>query len=74
MIWPAIIAGIAAIIAASLGYVNRQKINQNNDKLNEIHVLVNSRLDDALTHISELQAIIKDQRNKAAESEDDNAV
>jgi hypothetical protein len=74
MIWPAIIAGVAAIIAAALGYVNRRMIYENNNKLNEIHVLVNSRLDDALTHISELQEIIKESREQAAENEDDNAV
>jgi hypothetical protein len=73
MIWPAVIAGVAAIIAAALGYVNRQKINENNNKLNEIHVLVNSRLDEALNHISELQNIIKIQREAAKES-DSNAL
>jgi hypothetical protein len=56
MIWPAIIAGVAAIIAAGLGYANRQKINESSQKLNEIHVLVNSRLDEALNQINELRS------------------
>jgi hypothetical protein len=80
-IWPAIIAGLAAIIAAGLGYANRQKINESNQKLNEIHVLVNSRLDEALNQINELRSratIVREAQDikdsKAATKDDDNAV
>jgi hypothetical protein len=53
----AVIGGVAAVAAASLGVMNR-------GKLREIHVLVNSRLDEALGEIALLkeQAKTKDQK------------
>ena len=49
----------AAIIAASLGYINHNKIKQ-------VHVLVNSRLDAALEQIGDL----KDQRRETQDRQD----
>lgn len=48
MIWSSVITGIAAIIAAAVGLINRHKLNQ-------VHVLVNSRLDATLTEIADLK-------------------
>lgn len=59
MIAVAFIAAAGAIIAAALGLLNRQKIN-------EIHVLVNSRLDTAIQQIEDL----KTQRDLAQGRED----
>lgn len=44
----AIIAGLSAIIAAIIGIFNHRK-------LQEIHILVNSRLDQALAEITDLK-------------------
>jgi amino acid permease len=44
----AIIAGICAIIAAIIGALNHRK-------LDAIHILVNSRLDEALAEITDLK-------------------
>jgi hypothetical protein len=54
------IGGVAAIAAAALGLVNRQKIA-------EVHVLVNHRLDEALTEIQTL----KDQRHTLLKNQKD---
>ncbi len=48
MIVSSIIAGVAAVIAALIGV-------RNHVKLTEIHVLVNARLDSALTEIDDLK-------------------
>jgi len=48
VIWSSVITGIAAILAAALGLINRHKLNQ-------VHVLVNSRLDSTLTEIEDLK-------------------
>jgi hypothetical protein len=56
----AVIGALGAIGAAAVGYANRQK-------LTEIHVLVNSRLDTAIREIEDL----KQQRNRLQEKEDD---
>lgn len=62
MIWAAIITAVAAIAVAYIGVGNRRKLNQ-------IHILVNSRLDQALSEIKEL----KEQRNhKASDDYHDN--
>jgi hypothetical protein len=45
MIIASVISGIAAIIAASLGVVNHQRIK-------EVHVLVNNQLDAVMTKLS----------------------
>jgi hypothetical protein len=52
MIWAAIIAGVASVASASVGYVNHRRIR-------EIHVLVNNRLDAALEKIASLQSELK---------------
>jgi hypothetical protein len=57
---PASISGIAAIIAAVIGFLNKLK-------LGEVHVLVNSRLDEALKLIEILKA------EKAERDKGDNA-
>lgn len=44
----AIIAGLSAIVAAIIGIFNHRK-------LQEIHILVNSRLDQALAEITDLK-------------------
>lgn len=44
----AVIAGLSAITAAIIGVFN-------NRKLKEIHILVNSRLDQALSEINDLR-------------------
>jgi hypothetical protein len=59
MIIAAVITAVAAIGAAAIGVTNRRK-------LNEIHVLVNSRLDQALVQIEDL----KWQRNRLQNIED----
>jgi hypothetical protein len=48
LIVSSVIAGVAAVIAALIGV-------RNHIKLTEIHVLVNSRLDSALTEIDDLK-------------------
>ena len=48
MIVSSIVAGVAAVIAALIGV-------RNHVKLTEIHVLVNARLDSALTEIDDLK-------------------
>jgi hypothetical protein len=52
MIWTSVIAGIAAIIAATLGLINHQKIT-------EVHVLVNGRLTLALAEIESLRKALR---------------
>lgn len=44
----AVIAGLSAIVAAIIGIFNHRK-------LQEIHILVNSRLDQALAEITDLK-------------------
>lgn len=61
MIASSIIAGIAAVIAAVISGYNHRK-------LNEIHVLVNSRLDAAIGEIEDLKKqrdLKRDDDNKA---------
>lgn len=53
MIWASVIAGIAAVLAAAIGY-------RNNRKIAEVHVLVDGRLSDALKEIDELKGMLKD--------------
>jgi hypothetical protein len=48
LIVSSVVAGVAAIIAALIGV-------RNHVKLTEIHVLVNARLDTALTEIDDLK-------------------
>jgi len=48
LIVSSIVAGVAAVIAALIGV-------RNHVKLTEIHVLVNARLDSALTEIDDLK-------------------
>jgi hypothetical protein len=59
----AYISSIAIVVVALLGYVG-------NRKLNEIHVLVNSRLSEALSEIKDLQLHLAVQKTLPAE--DDN--
>jgi hypothetical protein len=58
----AIIGALGAIGAAVVGVINRAKIN-------EIHVLVNSRLDAALGQVDDL----KEQRDRTQRKEDESA-
>lgn len=49
MIWAVIIPSVASVIAAILGVINHKKIA-------EVHVLVNNRLDTALSEINDLKS------------------
>jgi hypothetical protein len=60
MIWPSVISGLAAIVAASLGFIIRQKIK-------EVHVLVDGRLTEALEEIKELKASVKFEKTQEPE-------
>ena len=48
MIWASVITAVAAVAAAVVGTLNHRKIDQ-------VHVLVNSRLDTALAQIEDLK-------------------
>ena len=60
MIWSSIISGIAGIVAAGLGFIIKQKINQ-------VHILVNNRLDLALKEIDDLKTSLKYEKTQPAE-------
>lgn len=67
MIISAVIVGVAAVLAAIIGIWNRQKLNQ-------IHVLVNSRLQVALDEISDLKRSLRYERTQGpVQNVDDNA-
>lgn len=59
----AVIAGVCAIAAAIIGVVNHRK-------LEEIHILVNSRLDEALAEIQDL----KNQRDSLVDETDSKGI
>ena len=48
MLWASVITALAAVAAAAIGALNHRKIDQ-------VHVLVNSRLDAALLQIEDLK-------------------
>ena len=54
MIATAVIGAVGAVVAAVLGGVNHRKIMQ-------VHVLVNSRLDQALAKLADLESKKKDE-------------
>jgi hypothetical protein len=56
-----LISGVAAVTAAATGLANRRKIK-------EVHVLVNSRLDQALNRIGDLQDQFLDATGKEAKN------
>lgn len=62
--YPAIISAIAAIICAFISVGNRKKITDNHDettdKVDQIHVLVNRRLEEALDKIATLESVARD--------------
>lgn len=54
--WLSLITAILVVIGHALSMAQRQKIKSNTDgKLAEVHVLVNSRLTDALDRIAALE-------------------
>jgi hypothetical protein len=63
----AVIAALGAVAASLIGADNRRKIDQSQQKLSEIHILVNSRLDSALSQIADL----KQQRDRVQGKEDE---
>jgi hypothetical protein len=66
MIWAAIIIpGLFSLAAAGLGLVNHGKIADTQNKVQEVHLLVNSRLDATLNEIADL----KQQRDLKASGE-----
>jgi hypothetical protein len=66
MIWAAIIIpGLFSLAAAGLGLVNHGKIADTQAKVQEVHLLVNSRLDATLNEIADL----KQQRDLKASGE-----
>jgi hypothetical protein len=66
MIWAAIIIpGLFSLAAAGLGLVNHGKIADTQAKVQEVHLLVNSRLDATLSEIADL----KQQRDLKASGE-----
>lgn len=61
MIWASVIGGLASIVAAGVGLLIHNKVT-------EIHVLVNKRLDDALTEISDLKRSVAFQKTQEPEA------
>lgn len=71
MIWASVIAGSAAVIAAALGAYNARNISRAQVKLQEVHVLVNNRLDTALDQIEDLKTQRNQLHDEAAEAKDE---
>lgn len=54
--WIPILAAVPALIAAIIGYLNSRKIGGNTRQISEVHVLVNSKMSEALATIASLRS------------------
>ena len=54
--WIPILAAVPALIAAVIGYLNTRKISGNTRQISQVHVLVNSKMSEALATIASLRS------------------
>jgi hypothetical protein len=65
----ACISGIASITAASIGYINRLHIRTTQDRVQQIQVNVDGRLDAAFARIDDLKRQVAYEKTQPAEDD-----